>query len=248
VTEPIPAEMNRALASIDLNQQGQGFAALARALDQPNLELRASETQASRGNMLTGLYPVPRYRPEGGYVLDPALVLAFARAESRFQANAVSPVGARGVMQIMPATAKHLQGADVPDDQLYDPAFNMGLGQRQLRDLLDQVNGNLVQLAAAYDAGPGTLTRWLGTRQNQLSDPLLFIESMPSPETRTYVKEVLMYYWMYSRRTGETAPTLDDTAAGKWPRYKTYMQSGPVAAVPAQQTTTTRVSDASAPD
>jgi soluble lytic murein transglycosylase-like protein len=247
-TETISAEMNRALATIDLGHQGQAYAALARSLDLPNLELRASETQASRGVMLTGLFPVPRYKPVGGYSIDPSLVLAFARAESHFQPNAISYAGARGIMQIMPGTAAHMEGTTPSPDQMNDPSYNMGLGQRYLRELLDQVDGNLVHLAAAYNAGPGALTRWMGTHSNQLNDPLLFIESMPVPQTRSYVKEVLTYYWMYSRRVGERAPTLDDTASGKWPRYMPRNSSAPMATTTPQQPSNLLVSDASAPD
>jgi soluble lytic murein transglycosylase-like protein len=248
-TETINAEMNRALAAIDLRSQGQAYAALARSLDLPNLELRASETQASRGVMLTGLFPVPHYKPPGGYTIDPSLVLAFARAESRFQPNAVSYAGARGIMQIMPGTAAHMEGVAPTPDQMNYPSYNLGLGQRYLRELLDQVDDNLVQLAAAYNAGPGTVTRWMGTHEKQLDDPLLFIESMPVPQTRSYVKEVLTYYWMYSRRAGEAAPTLDDAASGKWPRYRSRATSAvPVATAAPEQPANTLVSDASAPD
>lgn len=89
------------------------------------------------------------------------------------------------------------------------------------------MNGNLVELAAAYNAGPGALTRWMGTRGPMMQDPLLFIESMPAGQTRDYVKRVLTYYWMYSRRTGEDAPTLDETAKGNWPKYRTYASPTP---------------------
>lgn len=225
-TETLAAEMDRALAAIDL-KQGPAFAALARRLDLPNLELRACETAASRGVMLTGLFPVPRYTPPGGYAIDPSLVLAFTRAESRFQANAVSGAGARGLMQIMPGTAAHMDGAMPSDKQLEDPSYNLGLGQRYLKELLGQLDGNLVELAAAYNAGPGSLTRWIGTRSAMLDDPLLFIESIPAAQTRNYVKRVLTYYWMYSRRNSEDAPSLDDTATGKWPKY--HSDTAPIA-------------------
>lgn len=148
----------------------------------------------------------------------------------------------------MPGTAKHIEGTMPSPDEMNDPSYNLGLGQRYLQEMLDQVNGNLVQLAAAYNAGPGTLTRWVGMHQSQLNDPLLFIESMPAPQTRAYVKEVLMYYWMYSRRTGESAPTLDETASGKWPHYTPHFSNAPVASAPRQQPADTLVSDAQAPD
>ncbi len=217
-TEDVAGEMDRALAAID-RRQGSAYAALARRLDLPNLELRACETVASRGLMLTGLFPVPRYAPAGGYHVEPSLVLAFTRAESRFQADAVSGAGARGLMQIMPGTAAHMDGVMPSDKQLADPSYNLDVGQRYLKKLLAQLNGNLIELAAAYNAGPGALNRWVGARGAMLDDPLLFIESMPAAQTRTYVKRVLTYYWMYSRRSGEDAPSLDETAAGQWPKY-----------------------------
>jgi soluble lytic murein transglycosylase len=229
-TQDISAEMDRALGAIDLSE-GPAYAALARRLDLPNLELRACETAASRGVMLTGLFPVPRYAPQGGYHVDPSLVLAFTRAESRFQADAVSGAGARGLMQIMPGTAAHMVGTVPSDKQLEDPSYNLGLGQRYLTELLSQLNGNLIELAAAYNAGPGSLTRWMGSRAATLDDPLLFIESLPAPETRNYIKHVLTYYWLYSRRSGEDAPTLDTTAAGRWPTYQPYMAAPATAAL-----------------
>ncbi len=237
-TETLAGEMDRALAAIDLHQ-GAAYAALARKLDLPNQELRACETAASRGVMLTGLFPVPRYTPKGGYTVDPSLVLAFARAESRFKADAVSGTGARGLMQIMPGTAAHMEGAMPSDKQLEDPAYNLDLGQRYLSQLLGQVNGNLIELAAAYNAGPGSLTRWMGVRGSMMDDPLLFIESIPAAQTRDYVKKVLTYYWMYAQRNGADAPTLDATAAGKWPKYNRGPAQEPAA--------NTLVSDASIP-
>jgi len=212
-------EMARAFATIDLADAG-AFAALSHRLDLPALELRASESQAKRGVLLTGLLPVPHYTPPGGYHVDPCLVLAFARIESRFEARAVSGAGARGVMQLMPGTAQHVDGAMPGRSQLDDPAYNLGLGERYLQELLDQTNGNLFQLAAAYNAGPGALMHWLEARPTIANDPLLFVESLPAPETRIYIKRLMTYYWMYSKRSNQPATTLEDTAEGKWPFYK----------------------------
>ena len=211
-------EMARTMVVMDMHG-GETFAALAHRMDLPDLELRASETAAARGRLLTGLFPIPGYAPPAGYHLDPALVLAFAREESKFQANAVSGAGARGLMQIMPGTAAHLNGGAVTNAQLSDPSFNMGLGQSYLEELLNDLNGNLIELAAGYNAGPGSVNRWVGTKSDKLNDPLLFIESMPVQATRTYVKAVLTYYWMYDRRDGRSAVTLDQTAKGGWPTY-----------------------------
>ena len=237
-TVTLAAEMDRALSAIDL-RRGEAYAALARKLDLPNQELRACETAASRGLMLTGLFPVPHYAPAGGYHLDPSLVLAFTRAESRFKPDAVSGTGARGLMQIMPGTAAHMDGALASEKRLDDPAYNLDLGQRYLTQLLGQVNGNLIELAAAYNAGPGALTRWMGARGTMMNDPLLFIESIPAAQTREYVKKVMTYYWMYAQRNGAEAPTLDQTASGKWPTYRHSGQQLPVENM--------LISDASAP-
>ncbi len=212
-------EMQRAMAQMDM-RGGETFAAVAHHMDLPDLELRASENAAARGRMLTGLFPIPGYGPPSGYHIDPALLLAFTREESKFQANAVSPVGARGLMQLMPATANHLAGTTVTNAQLSDPSFNMGLGQLFLEQQLDDMGGNIVEIAAAYNAGPGSINRWVGTKSDKLNDPLLFIESMPVQATRTYVKAVLTYYWMYDRRDGRQAVTLDQTAKGGWPIYR----------------------------
>jgi soluble lytic murein transglycosylase len=218
-TDGVEAEMRRAFAAMDLHDSA-AFAALSRKLDLPALELTASEAEAGQGELLTGLFPVPGYTPPGGYHIDPCLVLAFARVESRFQARAVSTAGARGVMQMMPGTAELVDGAAPEKKELNDPAYNLGLGERYLESLITQTNGNLFQLAAAYNAGPNALARWLVTRPEITGDPLLFIESIPYPETRSYIKYVMTWYWMYAKRTNESSPTLDETAEGQWPTYR----------------------------
>ncbi|MDE2494512.1 MAG: lytic transglycosylase domain-containing protein [Alphaproteobacteria bacterium] len=222
----VNSELNRAFGeSADLKLDA-AFAGLARVLDVPNLELRASETSAARGLLLTGLFPIPQYKPLGGYTIDPSLVLAFARIETRFQATAVSPAGAKGLMQLMPATAAHIGGRGAYA-RLFDPGYNMSLGQRFIAQLLDHYNGNLVELCAAYNAGPTRVAQWIAARDGREDDPLMFIESMRAPETRSYVKRLLTYYWMYHRRTDDAAPSLDETAHGKWPIYHAPQQSAP---------------------
>jgi peptidoglycan lytic transglycosylase len=216
-TQDIHAEMARALASIDY-KQSTGYSAMAQRMNQPDLELRASELSASQGKTLTGLFPVPDYHPAGGYRIDPSLVLAFVRQESRFQPKAVSGAGATGLMQIMPGTANHLDSS-VDRSDLKDPTTSLDLGQRYITELLDQMNDNLFETMAAYNAGPGSVWRWIDRPDMDKADPLLFIETMPSPETRDYVRRVMTYYWMYNRRQDEASPTLDQAAAGAWPKY-----------------------------
>jgi soluble lytic murein transglycosylase len=230
-------EMARALIAMNYGY-AQTFAALTRQMNCPDLELRGSEIAASRGIYLTGLFPVPGYSPSDGYKLDPSLVLAITRQESRFQADALSRAGARGLMQLMPMTAAHVAGGDTTISQMRDPSYNMSLGQKYLQELLDLTNGNVMQLAAAYNAGPGNLQKWLAASEGKGDDPLLFIESMPLQETRGYVKRVMTNYWIYSHRFGQAPSTLDDTAKGYWPRYPAARampaQSAPVPAAPQQ--------------
>ena len=230
-TEHVGRELERAFAESD-TKLDPAFAALARHLDVPNLELRASEISASRGIVLTGLFPVPQYQPEGGYTIDPSLVLAFARAESRFHADAVSPAGARGLMQIMPGTATHIAGPGAVS-RLTDARYNMTLGQRYVAELLNMYNDNLVELCAAYNAGPLKVSNWMAAREGKEDDALLFIESMRAPEPRLYVKRLLTYHWMYRRRLGLDATTLAEAASGNWPTYKPPRQTAPPPPPPA---------------
>jgi soluble lytic murein transglycosylase-like protein len=222
----VETELSRAFGEIspDLDP---AFAALARDLGAPSLELRAAETSAPSVR-LSSLYPVPPYQPEGGYAVDQAVILAFARQESRFEPAAISKAGARGVMQIMPETAvtithdRSLAGRN--KERLDDPVYSMTLAQNYLRDLLEKQNGNLFSIAAAYNAGEGNLSKWQALRESD-PDPLLFIETIPLAETRDYIKRVMTNFWMYRLRLGEPVTGLDDAAAGAWPIYRSAADS-----------------------
>lgn len=227
--EFVGPELNRAF--VDNNERlDPAMSALARAIGVPNVELRASEKSAARGVMLTGLFPVPPYNPDGGYRIDSSLVLAFARIESRFQTQATSPVGARGLMQLMPGTASHLGVSD--PDTLYDPGTSLSVGQRYIEQLLGRLDGNLLELGGAYNAGPLAVDRWRTTKAGG-NDPLLFVESIPVAETRSYVKRLMVYHWMYRRRFGQDARSLEETASGQWPIYHPQIQGiAPAAPTP----------------
>jgi len=220
--EFVGPELNRAFVNND-ERLDPAMAAVARALGVPNVELRASEKSAARGIYLTGLFPVPGYAPTGGYKIDSSLVLAFARIESRFQIVATSPVGARGIMQLMPATAKKL-GVKDPDD-LYDPATSLAVGQRYIELLLNQLDGNLMEIGGAYNAGPTAVSRWRTGAAK--TDPLLYVESIPYVDTRSYVKKLMLYHWLYRRRFGQDAASLDATIRGEWPIYRPTINNAP---------------------
>ena len=184
-------------------------------------------------------FPVPNLRPSHGFRIDPALVYALVRQESNFNAGAVSPAGARGLMQIMPATASYVTGdASLRGSRvrrLHDPSFSLEVGQRYIHYLArhDQVSGDLIRLLAAYNNGPGNLARWQpGVRHD--GDPFLFIESIPVIETRSFVQRVLAYSWIYAARLNLPAPSLDMLAAGQFPRFAgveevaQWMPPGPI--------------------
>ncbi len=154
-------------------------------------------------------YPAPRWTPARGWRIDKALIFAHALQESGFSTDAVSHAGARGVMQLMPATAQRMQARiGSASNDLADPAFNIECGQSYLEQLRDQpcTGGLLPKVIAAYNAGPMSPAEVpnMGPRANG-GDPLLYIESIPYWETRGYVTVVVLRnYWMYQREAGET--------------------------------------------
>ncbi len=174
--------------------------------------------------MDAALYPLPGWRPEDGFSVDRALIFAFARQESRFRARAKSRAGARGLMQLMPATAgfiakRRFRGA--ARDMLLEPALNLSLGQKYIEHLfeLPEIGDNLLYTMAAYNGGPGNLAKWR-KKVDYAGDPLMFIESIPSRETRNYVEYVMANLWIYRHRLGQPAPSLEDLVGGGWPAYR----------------------------
>lgn len=169
-------------------------------------------------------FPLPDWTPETDWKLDKTLVYAFVRQESCFNVRAESNVGAVGLMQLMPSTAKELAQSlqcDYSVKKLKNPEYNLALGQHYLTRLLDsqQIQGNLMKLAVAYNAGPGNLNKW-EKKMDYKEDPLLFLEKIPSRETRTFVERILINYWVYSSLLGESLDSLDSLIEGKWPYYQ----------------------------
>lgn len=220
----------------------QALVSLADRAGLPTLSLRLGNAVAGPDGSAyaAALYPLPYWKPRDGFTLDPALVFAVMRQESRFDTRLVSSAGATGLMQILPSTAQHVQernadltSADADRAALVDPARNMELGQRYLNELLamPDVGGNLFLATAAYNAGPGTLSRWR-REMSDVADPLLFIESLPFAETRDYVEKVMANYWIYRLRMGQESASLAAVAAGKWPVYTApaYAEGAPAPA------------------
>lgn len=188
--------------------------------------------------------PTPEWRPFDGWRVDRNLVFAHALQESKFITSARSGPGARGVMQLMPGTAREIARAAAithSDELLADPEFNVEYGQRYLEYLRDNThtNGLLPKVIAAYNAGPGSVANWNsgGIRDN--GDVLLYIESIPFRETRHYVSVVLRNYWLYglkdAARQGKNSSdtSLTAVAAHQWPRFPGRESIVPVTAVAA---------------
>jgi soluble lytic murein transglycosylase-like protein len=186
----------------------------------------ADVVQAADGRVRDATrFPIPRLRPAGGFTADPALVYGMARVESNFDPTSVSRAGAQGLMQIMPRTARFVASPEGGRIALDDPAVNLDLGQRFIVYLagLDSVGGDLIRLLASYNTGQGNVGRWSGSVVDR-GDPLLFIEAVPTDETRAYIPRVLTYAWIYAARLRLPGPGLDDLAAGQWPRYRAPSQ------------------------
>lgn len=167
-------------------------------------------------------YPVPELDETR---LDRALVLALIRQESRFKAHAKSHAGARGLMQIMPGTAAFVTGdrslyRRSGRDELLDMDLNLEIGQQYLQMLLaeDQFDGNLIHTLGAYNGGPGNMRRWR-RELSDVRDPLVFIESLPAPETRDYIHKVMTNIWIYRDRLGQEPISQRILAAESWPLY-----------------------------
>ncbi len=130
------------------------------------------------------------------------LLLAIARQESRFSPGVASPVGAVGLLQLMPATAAELAGEELSSDDLREPERNAILGARYLADLLELWQGNPLLTVASYNAGPGAAGSWVSAELDQ--DPELWVERIPYPETRLYTKKVLGNLWAYLNNDGSS--------------------------------------------
>jgi len=135
--------------------------------------------------------------------LDPYLVMALIRQESAFNPRATSVADARGLMQVLPKTAT--QGVSRRrqrrvTERLCDPAYNITLGCRYLREVLRAFNGNVEETLAAYNAGDFRVNEWL--KQRSFREPAEFVESIPFRETRLYVEALLRDQMVYRQLIG----------------------------------------------
>lgn len=148
--------------------------------------------------------------------LEPNWIYGIARQESAFQHDARSSAGAMGLMQLMPRTARSVSKRyrmRYSKSRLLKPTYNLEIGSRYMRLLLNRYDGNRVLATAAYNAGPHNVNRWLKRFKGPVD---LWIENIPFAETREYVQKVLAYSTIYSYRLGELQPILDRKTLNAW--------------------------------
>ena len=158
--------------------------------------------------------------------VDPYLLMAIARRESAYNPTVVSPAGARGLMQLMPATARHVsRQLGLEDPGLYgvlQPETNIRLGSRYIQDMIERYRGNRLAATAAYNAGPNRVDRWLKNAPREFD---LFVESIPFHETRQYVQAVMAYRVIFESlaKGGNTQDVSLLTQAERNERYDTSL-------------------------
>jgi soluble lytic murein transglycosylase len=154
---------------------------------------------------------VPSFSPVGDRV-EPAMVLAIARQESAFNPKAVSSAGARGLMQLMPATAARTAkrfGVTFDVRQLVeDPAYNAQIGSAHLGELMQDWKGSHLLAFASYNAGGGNVMKWIrsyGDPRKAEIDRIDWVERIPFYETRNYVQRVMENLTVYRQRLSDAA-------------------------------------------
>jgi soluble lytic murein transglycosylase len=181
-------------------------AELARKVGRPDLGVTVARRVARQGiTLVEAGYPLLSLKQSAA--AEPALTYSVIRQESNFAAEAVSRAGARGLMQLMPATAKAIAAKlNLPfsEGKLVDPTYNVALGENYLMRIVGRFDGSYVLGLAAYNAGPARVHQWL----QQIGDPrghmdvIDWIERLPFAETRNYVERVLEGLQVYRLRLG----------------------------------------------
>ena len=222
---------------------------LAQRVTAPNIAVRAAKIALLRGFAVeVYAYPalLPKYGEAGGNAkLEPALLNALTRQESEFYTGTVSQVGARGLMQLMPQTARQVAAAVKMKYELArlvsDPSYNVTLGSAFLAQLLSAYEGSYVLTLAAYNAGPGRAAEWIeefGDPRDKDVDPIDWVERIPFTETRQYVHKILESTQLYrcgfenSKAGFQLVEDLHRGRPGKIPNLEDIAGSGSDEATP----------------
>jgi soluble lytic murein transglycosylase-like protein len=217
-------EVMRHQATLGGGQDHSALLKLARELNLPRTQLWLAH-HAPRGFKpdSEARFPAPKWTPDGGWRVDPALVYAHTLQESAFRSKAVSSANAIGLMQVRPGTAGDIakaNGKRFDKSQLFQASTNLEYGQSYLEYLSKSsiTGGKLPKIAAAYNAGPGAVQRWNSEIKDN-DDPLLFMESIPYVETRGYVSIILRNYWMYEKQADLHSASARALAQNHWPDF-----------------------------
>jgi soluble lytic murein transglycosylase len=205
------AELERAAAKVDDRGRLLAWAAALESWGFPDLAMRIGiRLGVERFSYPAGYAPaLDREAREHG--LDGRWVTALIRQESLFRATAVSPVGARGLMQIMPTTGREIAEAQswpaFETEVLFDPTVSLHFGSLYLAEQRDRFGGFWPAVMAGYNAGPHRVAVWIEFPEREL-DPELWVDRMPFKETRNYVKKIVAQWATYRRLYGESGPVL----------------------------------------
>ncbi|MET0546786.1 MAG: lytic transglycosylase domain-containing protein [Caulobacterales bacterium] len=193
----------------------------------PKLAVRSAKSGMQRGIVsTTAAYPLSQVPASASRVLEPAFTLAITRQESEFDPNAVSSAGARGLMQLLPSTARVVAkqtGRQYDVSWLtMDPGYNMELGSEYLAQMVRNWGGSYILAIASYNAGPGRARQWVdayGDPRSPSVDPIDWLETIPIEETRNYVQRVMENLQVYRARLASNPPPLrlqEDLKRGSW--------------------------------
>jgi len=216
------------------------LAQMAIDLGRPQIGLRIAKDAASEGVVLPAQYYPLHAIAEAEWQVPTEFALAIARQESEFDAGAGSHAGARGLMQLMPATARDMAEATGEPYELSrltaDPLYNARLGTEYLARMLDYFDGAYLLATAAYNAGPGRVDDWLeanGDPRDPAVDAVTWIEEIPFTETRNYVMRVLEGLHVYrARLEGVPVPVRIAADIGAGGEVHVSTRDYPVAADP----------------
>ena len=212
LAERFLTHLTESLAKPEISQLG----AFVLEEGQPHLAVMIGKRAAQRAIVVPfAYYPVTDLGVESVPVPQ-ELALAIARRESEFDPAVMSGVGARGLMQVMPATAQAVaKFLEIPysrDRLITDPAYNVRIGTAYLDELMSLFNGNIVMVSAGYNAGPGRPLRWMerrGDPRRDQTDIIDWIEHIPFDETRNYVMRVAESLPVYRARLSGQVSALD---------------------------------------
>ncbi|WP_394180247.1 lytic transglycosylase domain-containing protein [Yoonia maritima] len=244
------AELGKTLSPVELAQAG----AYLDHLNEQYYTLLLGKTAVTRGIVIPSLYYPIHDLAEMDLPVDPALALSIARRESEFNTTIGSPVGALGLMQLMPGTAEEVAGLlDMPYSRgrlTNDWRYNATLGSQYLAGLQEQFGPTPVMIAAGYNAGPGRPRTWMEERGDprlREMDVIDWIEHIPFRETRNYVMRVTESLPIYEARlTGKTGPiAFTDLLIGEKPllRPRARPERQPQEETPTQQRPVARPED-----